>query len=308
MPGSTNESFSSKKVECKVLILGAPKVGKTSLIYQFSDGVFPESDDLKLYLSHKIRTVKIAREKVEFKIYDEEWLGKLYSPDPMNIARSIAVKSADVLLVLFDKTNRSSFEKAKETIEYLQKEYKDRIMLLLVGTKSDLTHQCAVDNQEANLFAEQIGLEYIETSSKEGTNVDMTFAHLGKNLLTPTGERTRFELLSSGKIALLKERLEAYISRIESYNNGNRINFETGFWFFSKSRAANREANYLLAKKMLEQLNQGYTLKSLYNPDILIEERNRIISENHIFERDGYVKRDINSSQLNEVISLMNKP
>lgn len=49
------------------------------------------------------------------------------------------------------------------------------------------------------------------------------------------------------------EKLEAYVTRIESYQG----NYAQGFWFFPESRAINRELNYKLAKQLLNTLKEG---------------------------------------------------
>jgi GTPase SAR1 family protein len=51
---------------------------------------------------------------------------------------------------------------------------------LLVGNKSDLVGQREVTRQEAERFAAQNRLAYIETSAKNATNVDAAFENLAK--------------------------------------------------------------------------------------------------------------------------------
>jgi len=51
---------------------------------------------------------------------------------------------------------------------------------MLVGNKSDLKHQRAVDTNEAMAFAEQHNLAFIETSALDASGVDVAF----QNILT----------------------------------------------------------------------------------------------------------------------------
>ena len=44
-------------------------------------------------------------------------------------------------------------------------------MKILVGNKSDLKSQRQVSREEAEMFAENEGMKYIETSAKSNTNV-----------------------------------------------------------------------------------------------------------------------------------------
>ena len=49
------------------------------------------------------------------------------------------------------------------------------IVLLLVGNKSDLENKREVGFDEAQQFAEQRGMAFIETSALDSTNVDQAF-------------------------------------------------------------------------------------------------------------------------------------
>ena len=114
-----------------------------------------------------------------------------------------------------------------------------------------------------------------------------------------------FEQLKQSKITGIRPGIPGvllkYIARIERYrlkNGGEKIDFSHGFWVCKKSRAINREANYLLAKKLLEDITVNVD-KKLNN---INGQRDEIIQQQAFFNRPGYVKRKINSSELNGVI------
>ena len=86
----------------------------------------------------------------------------------------IYYKSALGAIVVFDITNRSSFEKLNEIIEKVKEEADPSIITFLVGNKKDLeaNGNRVVTKEEAEKYAENIGAFYIEVSalSKEGIN------------------------------------------------------------------------------------------------------------------------------------------
>ena len=49
------------------------------------------------------------------------------------------------------------------------------IVVLLVGNKSDMKQQWAVSFEEAQKYAQQRGIQFIETSALDSTNVDKAF-------------------------------------------------------------------------------------------------------------------------------------
>ena len=52
------------------------------------------------------------------------------------------------------------------------------IVVMLVGNKRDLRHLRAVSTEEAQAFAKEHGLFFIETSALDGTNVKSAFWNL----------------------------------------------------------------------------------------------------------------------------------
>jgi Ras-related protein Rab-1A len=53
---------------------------------------------------------------------------------------------------------------------------------LLVGNKSDLTSKRAVSFDQAKEFADSLGIEFIETSAKNSTNVEKAFMMMASQI------------------------------------------------------------------------------------------------------------------------------
>lgn len=76
------------------------------------------------------------------------------------------------------------FLRTYENVERWLRELRDHadqnIVIMLVGNKSDLRHLRSVPTEEAKSFAERNGLNFIETSALDSTNVEAAF----QNILT----------------------------------------------------------------------------------------------------------------------------
>ncbi|NXC21535.1 RB39A protein, partial [Corythaeola cristata] len=95
-----------------------------------------------------------------------------------SVTRSYYRNSAGGML-LFDLTNRASFE----SIRQWHREVTDtiqpfRMVFLLVGHKSDLAGQRRVGKKEAEKLAASLGVQYVETSAKDASNVVQAFQML----------------------------------------------------------------------------------------------------------------------------------
>lgn len=109
----------------------------------------------------------------------------------------------------------------------------------------------------------------------------------------------------------LKGKLQAYIDRVRGGARADeKINYSSGFWFYKQSRAINREANYKLAVKLLEKLDQpSPSLRRIFDWELgIIGERDNIINREILprlekeHKRSHYVARGINSTELNRII------
>ncbi len=80
------------------------------------------------------------------------------------------------LLVIFDVTNKKSFEVIETMIETFNHNNKNPVKkFILVGNKADEGEPRQVLEQEAKEFAESYGIPYYELSVKKGTKIDNIF-------------------------------------------------------------------------------------------------------------------------------------
>ncbi|XP_035754415.1 ras-related protein Rab-39A [Egretta garzetta] len=121
-----------------------------------------------------------------------------YSSSPIglrstSITRSYYRNSVGGLLV-FDITNRRSFEHVKDWLEEAKLHVQPfQIVFLLVGHKCDLVSQREVTREEAEKLSSDCGMKYIETSAKDATNVEESFTILTRDI---------YELVKKGEISI----------------------------------------------------------------------------------------------------------
>ena len=87
------------------------------------------------------------------------------------------------MLLVFDVTNRESFEKVRYWFNELQIVCGYKPVVILVGTKIDLASRRVVDKLDAIQLSEELGIPYVETSSKTGEGVNEAFMILTKMIL-----------------------------------------------------------------------------------------------------------------------------
>ena len=93
------------------------------------------------------------------------------------------MRNADVVVIVFDVTEKDALEKAHMWTEIAKRESSAEL-LVLVGNKTDLTDKRIILTKEGELLASDNSMMYGETSSKTGEGVKELFGRIGSSLIT----------------------------------------------------------------------------------------------------------------------------
>ncbi|KAM8998707.1 ras-related protein Rab-42 [Ara ararauna] len=162
------------QLQFRVIMLGDSTVGKSSLLRRYTEGVFLDAINQTVGVDFYVQFVELEPGlRVKLQFWDTAGQERFRS-----VTRSYYRNSAGGML-LFDLTNPASFQ----SVWRWHREVTDtvppsRIVFLLVGHKSDLAAQRRVSRREAEKLAEKLGVQYIETSAKDATNVVQAFRML----------------------------------------------------------------------------------------------------------------------------------
>ncbi|OON23940.1 Ras family protein, partial [Opisthorchis viverrini] len=101
-------------------------------------------------------------------------------------------RGAQAAIIVYDITNPSSFERAKSWVNELNERSNAVKVIALAGNKLDLDFKRAVSTEEAQAYATQNGLIFMETSAKACTNITELFTAVALRLprdapANPTG-------------------------------------------------------------------------------------------------------------------------
>lgn len=76
---------------------------------------------------------------------------------------------------------QDTFGRAKTWVKELQRQASPNIVIALAGNKSDLPNKRMVDTDEAQAYAEENSLLFMETSAKSAMNVNDIFLAIGNS-------------------------------------------------------------------------------------------------------------------------------
>ena len=92
-------------------------------------------------------------------------------------------KGANGILVVYDITNRSSFENVSSWLTEIEKNASKNVYKFLIGNKTDLEDKRKVTYQEGKDFAESNGMKFMETSAKTASKVQEAFELLTNEII-----------------------------------------------------------------------------------------------------------------------------
>ena len=156
------------QIVLKLLLLGDSSVGKTSILLQYIGNKFYESNISTTGVDYMEKIIDYNKFKIKLQIWDTSGEEKFRT-----ITKNF-YRNADGLLVVFDLTKKESYDHIKSWINEA-KENNDKLKTILIGNKLDLKDERIVAIDVAKQFAEKNNLKYIETSAKDGTNINESF-------------------------------------------------------------------------------------------------------------------------------------
>ena len=95
-------------------------------------------------------------------------------------------KGGNGVLVVYDITDRESFENLNSWLIEIEKNANKNVYKLLIGNKCDLEEKRKVSYQEGKDFAASNGMQFIETSAKADTKVKDAFELLTQEIIKST--------------------------------------------------------------------------------------------------------------------------
>ncbi|XP_067418045.1 ras-related protein Rab-5A isoform X2 [Emydura macquarii macquarii] len=167
----------NKICQFKLVLLGESAVGKSSLVLRFVKGQFHEFQESTIGAAFLTQTVCLDDTTVKFEIWDTAGQERYHSLAPMYY------RGAQAAIVVYDITNEESFARAKNWVKELQRQASPNIVIALAGNKADLANKRAVDFQEAQSYADDNSLLFMETSAKTSMNVNEIFMAIGGSIL-----------------------------------------------------------------------------------------------------------------------------
>ena len=158
----------------KVLLLGDSSVGKTCFLLRYCDKTFQEAHLSTIGLDYRLKSMTLQSGKnIKLQIWDTA------GQDRFRAITKNYYKGANGIILIYDVTNRQSYENVKNWITQIREEANPNVVIYLAGNKVDVSEEeKVVKTEEGKKIAEEFNLPLYETSAKNGVNINRIFEEL----------------------------------------------------------------------------------------------------------------------------------
>ncbi|XP_078392269.1 ras-related protein Rab-11A-like [Cetorhinus maximus] len=153
----------------KVVLIGESGVGKSNLLSRFTRNEFNHDSRTTIGVEFSTRSVIVEGVTVKTQIWDTAGLERYRA------ITSAYYRGAVGALLVYDIAKHLTYESVERWLNELLDHADNKLVVMLVGNKTDLSEIRAVPVEEAKSFAEKHEMLFMETSALDSTNVELAF-------------------------------------------------------------------------------------------------------------------------------------
>jgi len=167
----------------KLLLIGDSGVGKTCILFRFSDDAFNTTFISTIGIDFKIKTIELRGKKIKLQIWDTAGQERFHT-----ITTSYYRGAMGIMLV-YDITNQKSFENIAKWIRNINEHANEDVEKMILGNKCDMEDSRVVAKERGEAIATEHGIKFLETSAKTNINIERAFHELAEAILNKTPGR-----------------------------------------------------------------------------------------------------------------------
>jgi small GTP-binding protein len=175
----------------KVVLLGESGVGKTCIIQRYLNNTFDEEEMSTTGASYASKTMLFPNynKALKFEIWDTA------GQEKFKALTRIFYKDSNIAILVYDITNKGSFEELKNYwLSQVKENSPKNCIISIAANKHDLFETEQVNEGEVRKFAEENNLMFRYTSALSAEGIDDLFKDVGSKYLDanykPSGENS----------------------------------------------------------------------------------------------------------------------
>ncbi|XP_055324118.1 ras-related protein rab7-like [Sitodiplosis mosellana] len=177
---------SRRKILLKIILLGDPNVGKTSLMNRYLSQKFSNQYKATIGVDFLTKEVMIDDRVITLQVWDTAGQERYQS------LGTAFYRGADCCLMVFDVTDANSLKNLETWRDIFLVQANppdaDSFPFVIVGNKIDLENRVISTRNAEKWCQEHNNIPYFETSAKEGVNVQLAFETIAQKAIAQINE------------------------------------------------------------------------------------------------------------------------
>lgn len=159
----------------KTIIVGDSSVGKSNILTKFVDDEFNVNNTTTVGVDYKVVRVDHGQKTVKLLLWDTA------GQERFNAIVKTFYKDAQVVILVFDLTNRASFDNIEFWLNQVKCEKIDDLIYILVGNKVDIESKRVISKEEVIKKTTDLKFNrYFESSAKNNICIEEIFLNAVK--------------------------------------------------------------------------------------------------------------------------------
>ena len=160
----------------KIVLIGDSNVGKTNILSKYLQNEFNPDSKATVGVDFGSKTININNNVIKAQIWDTAGTEKYRS------ITNAYYKGAKGAFVVYDISRKASFNNIDKWLFDLKNNGDENINIIIIGNKIDLENQREVTTEEGEKKAIINKASFIETSAKNGDNIEKAFNLMIENV------------------------------------------------------------------------------------------------------------------------------
>jgi len=144
----------------KLLLIGDSGVGKTCILFRFSEDAFNTTFISTIGIDFKIKTIELRGKKIKLQIWDTAGQERFHT-----ITTSYYRGAMGIMLV-YDITNAKSFDNIAKWLRNIDEHANEDVERMILGNKADMEDKRVVSKERGEGIAREHNISFLETSAK----------------------------------------------------------------------------------------------------------------------------------------------
>lgn len=161
----------------KLLLIGDSGVGKTCILFRFSDDAFNTTFISTIGIDFKIKTIELQGKKIKLQIWDTAGQERFHT-----ITTSYYRGAMGIMLV-YDITQEKTFDNISKWLRNIEEHANEDVEKMILGNKCDMDDRRIVSKERGEQIAKEHGIRFLETSAKTNINIEQAFYNLAEDIL-----------------------------------------------------------------------------------------------------------------------------